>query len=129
MCAGRAVPSVMEGRSSAHRASRGAAEMVLSTVTALVAAALFAVTTNLQRAAASSVPTAGSGPAHLARRLVTDRRWLAGGLVGGAALVLHAVALAQGSVLVVQSVMALGLVMALWVEARREGRRPRPHEL
>jgi drug/metabolite transporter (DMT)-like permease len=103
--------------------------VVLSTVAAVAAAALFAVTTNLQRAAASSVPSAGSGPLHLLRRLITDGRWLAGGLIGGLALGLHAVALARGSVLVVQSVMALGLVIALYVEAVRERRRLRPNEL
>jgi hypothetical protein len=103
--------------------------MVVSTLAALAAAALFALTTNLQRAAASSVPTAGSGPVHLLRRLITDRRWLAGGLIGGAALALHAVSLARGSVMVVQSVMALGLVIALAVEARREARPMRANEL
>jgi drug/metabolite transporter (DMT)-like permease len=103
--------------------------MLVSTVAALAAAALFAFTTNLQRAAASSVPSEGSGPLHLVRRLATDRRWLAGGLIGGAALGLHAIALARGSVMVVQSVMALGLVMALSVEAHRERRRPRPSEV
>lgn len=102
--------------------------MVVSTLAATAAAVLFALTTNLQRAAASSVPAAGSGPVHLVRRLVADRRWLAGGLIGVVALGLHAVALARGSVMVVQSVMALGLVIALYVEARREGRRMRAHE-
>ena len=103
--------------------------MVVSTLTALAAAGLFALTTNLQRAAASSVPSVGTGPLHLLRRLVTDRRWLLGGLIGAAALALHAVALARGSVMVVQSVMALGLVVALAVEARREGRAMHAHEL
>lgn len=103
--------------------------MVISTMTAMIAACLFALTTNLQRVAASSVPAEGSGPVHLVRRLASDRRWLAGGVIGGAALSLHAVALAGGSVMVVQSVMALGLVIALAVEAAREGRRLRLHEL
>ena len=103
--------------------------MVISTVAALGSAFLFAITTNLQRAAASSVPSAGSGPVHLVRRLLADRRWLAGGLIGGAALGLHAVALVHGSVVVVQAVMALGLVIALAMEAVRARRRLRPHEL
>ncbi|HEY6797286.1 MAG TPA: DMT family transporter, partial [Kineosporiaceae bacterium] len=95
---------------------------------AVVAAVLFALTTNLQRVAASSV-SVGGGPLHLVRRLATDRRWLGGGLIGGAALALHAMALGRGSVLVVQSVMAVGLVIALALEAVREGRRLHPHEL
>jgi drug/metabolite transporter (DMT)-like permease len=105
------------------------AEMLVSTVAALAAAALFAFTTNLQREAASSVPPEGSGPLHLLRRLMTNRRWLVGGLIGGVALGLHAVALSSGSVMVVQSVMALGLVIALYVESVRERRRLRRTEL
>jgi drug/metabolite transporter (DMT)-like permease len=103
--------------------------MVLSTLAALASAAMFAVTTNLQRVAASDVPAEGSGPMHLVRRLVADPRWLLGGVIGLVALGLHAVALARGSVMVVQSVMALGLVMALNVEALRERRRLSAHEL
>ncbi|HET9658205.1 MAG TPA: DMT family transporter, partial [Kineosporiaceae bacterium] len=102
---------------------------MISILAALLSAALFAVTTNLQRAAASRVPVAGSGPLHLLRRLVTDRSWLAGGVIGLAALGLHALALARGAVMAVQSVMALGLVLALAGEAVRERRRPLPGEL
>jgi len=103
--------------------------MVVSMLAAVASAAMFAVTTNLQRVAASGVPAHGSGPMHLIRRLVADPRWLLGGVIGVVALGLHAVALARGSVMVVQSVMALGLVMALNVEALRERRRLRGHEL
>src|SRR4051794_8940043 len=101
----------------------------MSTVLAVAAAMLFAVTTNLQRAAASSLPSAGSGPLHLVGRVVTDRRWLAGGVVGGGALALHALALGRGSFMVVQSVMAVGLVIALAMEAVREHRRINAREL
>jgi drug/metabolite transporter (DMT)-like permease len=103
--------------------------VIVSSVAAVASATLFAFTTNLQRAAASSVPSEGGGPFHLLRRLVADRRWLAGGVIGGVALGLHAVALARGSVMVVQSVMALGLVIALYVEAVRERRRLHPNEV
>lgn len=102
---------------------------MVSILAALLSAALFAVTTNLQRAAASRVPAAGSGPLHLLRRLVTDRSWLLGGAIGLAALGLHALALARGGVMAVQSVMALGLVLALAGEAVRERRRPLTGEL
>jgi drug/metabolite transporter (DMT)-like permease len=103
--------------------------MVWSTVAALAAAALFAGTTNLQRVAASRVAATGTGPWHLMRRLVGDARWLAAGAIGAVALGLHALALALGSVMVVQSVMALGLLLALAVEAIRERRRPQPREV
>ena len=103
--------------------------MVVSIVAALASAAMFAVTTNLQREAASRVPVHGGGPVHLVRRLVADPRWLLAAVIGGLALVLHGLALARGSVLVVQSVMALGLVIALSLEAFRHHRRLRPTEL
>lgn len=101
--------------------------MLVSTMAALASAALFAVTTNLQREAASAIPT--HGPLHLVRRLLANRLWLASGVVGAAALALHTLALSDGGVMVVQSVMATGLVMALYVEALRQRRRLRPTEL
>jgi len=103
--------------------------MVMSTLLALASAMLFALTTNLQRAAASSVPSEGSGPLHLLRRLAVDRRWLLGSLIGLAALGLHVLSLAGASVMVVQSVMAIGLVIALYVEAVREHRPLRWNEV
>ena len=103
--------------------------MVMSTLLALASAVLFALTTNLQRAAASSVPSEGSGPLHLLRRLAVDRRWLLGSLIGLAALGLHVLSLAGASVMVVQSVMAIGLVIALYVEAVRERRPLRLNEV
>lgn len=102
--------------------------MLWSTVAALASAVLFAGTTNLQRVAASSVAPQ-AGPLHLVRRLAADRRWLAGGLVGALALGFHALALSLGSVMVVQSVMALGLLTALGFEAVRERRLPCRREI
>lgn len=96
--------------------------MTLSVLLALLSAALFAGTTNLQRVAAKDVP-ADAGPLRLLLGLVTDPRWLAAAAVGVVALGLHAAALALGSVVVVQALMATGLVMALGLEALRE-RRP-----
>ncbi len=97
--------------------------MWVCTLTALASALLFAVTTNLQRVAASAVPSDRTGSVYLLRRLVRDRRWLLGGLIGVAALALHAIALARGSVTAVQAVMALGLIITLAIEALRERRR------
>jgi hypothetical protein len=103
-------------------------DQVVSTAAAVASALLFAITTNVQRATAAAVPSVGTGPLHLVRRLVTDRRWLAGSMLGAVALGLHALALARGSVTVVQSTMTLGLVAALSVEAWRERRPLRWHE-
>lgn len=102
--------------------------MVWSAVAALLAASLFAWTTSLQRVAASSVAS-HDGPVHLVRRLVADRRWLGSGAIGAVALALHASALSVGTVMVVQSVMALGLMMALGFEAVREHRWLSPREV
>lgn len=103
--------------------------MEISIVAALLSAVLFALTNNLQRAAASAVPMDSGGLAGLVRRLLTDRRWLLGGVIGMVALALHTLALAAGSVLVVQSVMAVGLVLALALEAVRDRRPLLPREL
>lgn len=97
--------------------------MLVSVVAAFVSAWIFAVVTNLQREAAARVPADGTGPMHLVRRLVADPRWLVTAPLGAVAVLLHGLALARGSILVVQSVIALGLVAALVLEARRS-RRP-----
>jgi hypothetical protein len=103
--------------------------VLVSTMAAVAAAALFGVTTNLQRMAASAVPVEAGGAGHLVGRLIRNPRWLLAGVLGGVALALHAAALVGGSVMVVQSVMALGLLFALALEAGRERRRPWPGEV
>lgn len=103
--------------------------VLVSTLAAFVAATLFGVTTNLQRMAAAMVPADAGGIRHLVGRLIRNPRWLLSGVLGGVALALHAVALLDGSVMVVQSVMALGLLFALALEARREHRAPRTGEV
>lgn len=103
--------------------------MDVGIVAAVTSAALFALTTNLQREAASAVPVEAGGPLRLFRRLLADRRWLFAGGVGVVALGLHTVALSREGVLVVQSVMTLGLVLALALEALRERRRLLRREL
>lgn len=103
--------------------------MLVSVVAALVSAWIFAVVTNLQREAAARVPAEGTGPMYLVRRLVADPRWLVTAPLGAVAVLLHGLALARGSILVVQSVIALGLVAALVLEARRSGRPLHRNEL
>jgi hypothetical protein len=98
--------------------------VLVSTLAAFGAASLFGVTTNLQRIAAATVPVDAGGIGHLIGRLIRNPRWLLSGVFGGVALLLHALALLDGSVMVVQSVMALGLLFALALEAHREHRPP-----
>ena len=94
----------------------------LAIVLAAGAAVLFAVANNLQRGAASAVPLDAGGPVRLILRLVRTPDWVAGSLLALAALGLHAVALARGGVIVVQAILATGLVAALSLEAFRERR-------
>jgi len=103
--------------------------VLVSVVAAFVSAWIFAVVTNLQREAAARVSAEGTGPMHLVRRLVADPRWLVTAPLGAVAVFLHGLALARGSILVVQSVIALGLVAALVLEARRSGRPLHRNEL
>jgi hypothetical protein len=87
---------------------------------AAAAAAVFAIANNLQRGAASVVPLEVGGPVRLVLRLLTAPRWLFGSLLGLVALGLHAVALARGGVILVQAVLAAGLIVAVVIEAAQE---------
>jgi hypothetical protein len=101
---------------------------LLAVVLSLTAAALFAVATNLHRSAASKVPMHEVGPLRLLLRLLRTPRWLLGSVAGLTALGVHAMALSQGTVIVVQAVLSTGLVLALALETVRERRRPRAVE-
>lgn len=84
------------------------------------AALVFAVANNLQRGAASVIPLEVGGPVRLVLRLLTKPRWLLGSFLAFAALGLHAVALARGGVILVQAVLATGLIAAVVIEAAKE---------
>jgi drug/metabolite transporter (DMT)-like permease len=90
---------------------------------AIAAAVVFALANNLQRGAASVVPLEAGGPVRLVLRLLRAPRWLFGSLLALLALGLHATALAHGGVILVQSLLAAGLVVALGIEAAQERRR------
>jgi drug/metabolite transporter (DMT)-like permease len=100
------------------------AHVVIAVGLSLTAAALFAVTTNLHRGAASAVPMHEAGPVRLLLRLLRTPRWLLGSFTALVALSLHTVALRFGTVIVVQAVLSTGLVLALALECLRERRRP-----
>jgi hypothetical protein len=87
---------------------------------AAAAALLFAFANNLQRGAASVIPLEAGGPVRLVLRLLTRPRWLLGSTLALVALGLHAVALACGGVILVQAVLATGLIAAVVIEAARE---------
>ena len=104
-------------------------DTLLAVVLSVLAATLFAVTTNLHRGAASAVPLEHGGPLRLLLRLLRTPRWLLGSAAALVALGLHTVALRFGTVIVVQAVLSTGLVLALALEALREHRRPARKEL
>jgi hypothetical protein len=89
---------------------------------------LFAGATNLHRSAASRIPVHEVGPVRLLLRLLRTPRWLLGSAAALTALGVHAVALSQGTVIVVQAVLSTGLVLALALETVRERRSPRTTE-
>ena len=92
---------------------------------ALLAAALDAVASVAQQRAAFAVPDTEARGARLLVRLARNRDWLAGTVsnVGGYAA--HAGALAVGSLLLVQPLLATTLLFALPLGARWAGRRLR----
>lgn len=96
---------------------------------ATAAAVVFAAANNLQRGAASDVPIEAGGPVRLLIRLLRRPRWILGCVLALGALALHAVALARGGVILVQSVLTVGLILALVIEAVRERRPLRRSEL
>lgn len=83
----------------------------------LGAAALFAAGTALQYGAATSAAGHPSlewrSVAGFARRNLTSRRWIVGTLLLGAGLGLHAVALHEGPLTLVQPILILGVLFAL----------------
>ncbi len=104
-------------------------DTLLAVLLSLLAAVLFAVTTNLHRGAASAIPIEQGGPVRLLLRLLRTPRWLLGSATALIALGLHTVALRFGTVIVVQAVLSTGLVLALALEAMREHRRPSRREV
>ncbi len=92
---------------------------IASVACALVAALLFACAAVAQQGAASSIPE-DSG---LIRELVRTPRWWAGIIGDGGGYAMQALALALGSVLLVQPILVSALVFALPLSARFSGRR------
>lgn len=94
---------------------------------ALFAALLFAVSAALQQGAARQAATDAAQGRFLvivgiARRLITDRRWLAGQSANVAGFMVHAVALRLGAIAVVQALLVVQLLFALPFAAARRKR-------
>lgn len=97
--------------------------MVASALLALVAAFLFALASVLQQKAASSVPDSEGLKAGLVTRLVRQPVWLLGLTSAGVGFAVQAVALALGSLIVVQPLLVTMLLFALPLGAKLSGRK------
>jgi drug/metabolite transporter (DMT)-like permease len=95
---------------------------------ASAAAVLFGVATAIQHRAAHSVPIDDVGPIRLFLRLLRKPRWLAGRVLDTAAVGLQALALRSGSLVVVQCIVACGIVAAIGTSAAMDRRWPHRRE-
>ncbi|MBT0772738.1 DMT family transporter [Kineosporia sp. J2-2] len=96
---------------------------------AFLDAIAFGASTALMHHSASRAPEGPGGAAgllHLLRHLATQPKWLAGIGASLAGLGLHSVALALGSLAVVQPIVVTGLVFAFVFRAFLDRRWPRP---
>jgi len=100
----------------------GPAAILLS----LAAAVSYALASVLQQSAASTVPHARSLRPGLLLDLLRRPRWMLGNLAEVAAVALHFLALRQGSLLLVQTLLVAGLLFALPMGAALVRRRLRP---
>jgi len=95
---------------------------VTAVAAATASACAFAISTSLQHRAASSA--AGVRVRDLFKLLVRRPGWHLGLLMGGVGFVLHAVAVRQGPLVVVQPIVVSGVVLAMPVRAALDRRRP-----
>lgn len=105
----------------------GSVDSMATIALALLAAFLFAMSAALQQSAARQAATeSGQGRflvlAAIARRLIADRRWLAGQVANVAGFVVHALALRFGAIAVVQALLVVQLLFALPFAALRRRR-------
>ena len=97
--------------------------MLVAALLALLAAFFFALASVLQQRAASTVPDEDALKASLVTRLARQPMWLAGFGLDALGFVTQAVALAFGTLIVVQPLLVTMLLFALPLGARFAGRR------
>ena len=107
--------------------------MLIAAVAALAAAALFAVATALQHLSAGQVDDAGKGHSaglgRFASKTLRHPLWAVGLLANVGGLVLHAVALREGPLTLVQPLLVSGLIFALPLRHALDRGRPQRDEL
>jgi hypothetical protein len=102
---------------------------VATVALSLLAAFLFASASVLQQAAAAQVPEEEARGLWLIRRLVRRPLWLAGGAADASGYGAEAAALAFGSILVVQPILATTLLFAIPLSAAFAGTAVRPRDV
>ncbi len=107
----------------------GGLKMLVAILAALSAAALFAVATALQHRSAGLVADSGTGLVSFMVKTLRDPMWIMGAVAGDGGLVLHALALRDGPLTVVQPLLVTSVVFALALRKLLEHRRPRRDEL
>ena len=99
----------------------------LAVLLALGSALTVGLSTSVQHRAAGEAPASITGGAGLIAHLARRRVWWFGQLLGFAALVFHALALASGPIALVQPIAIMGMVFAPPIRAAMSHRRlPRP---
>jgi hypothetical protein len=89
----------------------------LAVAFALLSACAVAFSTSLQHQAAELAPSSVTGTWGLVRHLVRRPSWLVGQVLGTLAFVLHALALHNGPITLVQPLVVSGIVLAVGVRA------------
>jgi hypothetical protein len=106
----------------------GVWQQALAVVFALAGALSYAIASVTQQQAAATMTSGRAFDLALVLRLIRTRRWLVGLIAVIAGFLLQAVALDLGRLLVVEPVFPLGLLLALLLAARADGRSLRPPE-
>lgn len=101
---------------------------LLPIVLAVLAALAFAVASTAQQRVAARIDSRSESGGSFIRRLVADPLWLVATVVDAIAVALQATALRLGQLSLIQPVLTVGLVFALALSARLDGRRLRPAE-
>ncbi|MGB6454043.1 MAG: DMT family transporter [Streptosporangiaceae bacterium] len=101
----------------------GTTQQVLAVVLALGGALCYAVAAVTQQRCAAELTSGSPVDLRLVLRLARTRRWQLSMIAVVAGYALHAAALANGRLVIVEPVIPLGLLMALLLGARAEGRR------
>ena len=103
--------------------------MMLAMLLAVIAAAVIALGTSLQHRAASSLRGRGPKAPGLMKHLLLRPGWRLGVILSGVGFCLHAAALRQGSISLVQPIVVSAIVFAVFVRAALDRQRPTREEV